>query len=275
MTSTIPSAAAKSPAKPGLGRLALEQRIPFEIGAFAAASPLLRTLGRGDKHPVLVLPGFSASDMSTVPLRGVIRSQGYWVHAWGLGRNIGPTPEIITGLVERLQLLSERHEAKVSVIGWSLGGMYARAMARMFPDYVRQVITLGSPYRLRDAQSTPVGRMYRRYANQHMPVADVMPPEHELPPLTMPATSIYTRTDGIVHWSGCIDEEGPLRENIEVRSSHVGLGVNPAAIIAISDRLGQAEGEWKPFKPNALVRGLFPKPVWWTPRVLESTASGE
>ncbi len=255
-------------ARPGLARLALEQRIVYEVGAFAAASPVLRMLGRGDRHPVLVLPGFSASDSSTLPLRNVIRSQGYWVHAWGLGRNIGPTEEIVTGLVDRLRLLSEQHDAKVSLIGWSLGGIYARAMARMFPEYVRDVITLGSPYRLRDASSTPISRLFRRYESRHMVTpADRanMPAEQDLAPLTMPATSIYSRTDGIVHWSNCIDAEGPLRENIEVRSSHVGLGVSPAAIVAISDRLARAQGDWKPFKPNAVVGGLFPKPVWWTP----------
>jgi len=262
---------ASQPARtnPGLGRLALEQRIFYEVGAFAAASPLLRAVGRGDRHPVLVLPGFSASDRSTAPLRSIIRSQGYWVHGWRLGRNIGPTPDIVAGLVERLQTVSERHDAKVSLIGWSLGGIYARAMARMFPESVRQVITLGSPYRIRDARTTPVARMYQRYERLHVvPVRDVgaMPPEEDLPALTMPSTSIYTRTDGIVHWSACIDERGPRRENIEVRSSHVGLGVNPAAILAISDRLALPEGEWKPFTPNALVRGLYPKPVWWTPR---------
>jgi pimeloyl-ACP methyl ester carboxylesterase len=261
--------AIKTENRPGLGRLALEQRILFELGAFAAASPLLRTLGRGDRHPVLVLPGFSASDQSTVPLRGIIRSQGYWVHAWGLGRNIGPTPEIIGGMVERLQLLHERHSAKVSLIGWSLGGIYARAMARMFPDMVRQVITLGSPYRLRDASSTPVGRLYSSYAARHViSAADRidLPAEEDLPPLTVPATSIYTRSDGIVHWSHCIDAQGPLRENIEVNSSHIGLGVNPAAIAAISDRLARPEGEWKPFKAPALIRALYPQPVWWTPQ---------
>lgn len=255
--------------RPGIRRLALEQRIPFEVGAFMAASPLLRTLGRGDRHPVLVLPGFSASDLSTVPLRGIIRSQGYWVHAWGLGRNIGPTPEIITGMVERLHMLNQRHDAKVSLIGWSLGGIYARAMARMFPDMVRQVITLGSPYRLRDASSTPVGRLYRSYAERHVisPAERIdLPPEEELPALLVPATSIYSRTDGIVHWSSCIDAEGPLRENIAVDSSHVGLGVNPAAISAISDRLAQPEGEWKPFQPPKLLRRLYPESPWWTPQ---------
>ena len=255
-------------ANPGLGRLALEQRIVYEMGAFAASAPLLRAIGRGDRHPVLVLPGFSASDQSTVPLRGIIRSQGYWVHGWRLGRNLGPTPAVLEGLFERLQMLHDQHDAKVSLIGWSLGGIYARAMARLAPELVRQVISLGSPYRLRDSRTAPVGRMYRRFEHLHAPEASdpaLMPPEEAMPDLEVPSTSIYTRSDGIVHWSHCIDAEGPMRENIEVRSSHVGLGVNPAAIIAISDRLAQPEGEWQPFRPPALTKRLFPRPVWWTP----------
>jgi pimeloyl-ACP methyl ester carboxylesterase len=252
---------------PGIRRLALEQRIVYELGAFAAASPLLRAVGRGDRHPVLVLPGFTASDQSTVPLRSIIRSQGYWVHGWRLGRNLGPTQEVVDGLMERLQLLHERHETKVSLIGWSLGGIYARGMARMFPDLVRQVITLGSPFRVRESGDSPVGRLYQRYAERHairIDTTTAMPPEEELPALVVPATSIYTRTDGVVHWSHCIDADGPYRQNIEVRSSHVGLGVNPAAIYAISDRLAQREGEWRPFRPPALMRRLYPASVWWT-----------
>ena len=251
---------------PGLGRLALEQRILYEVGAFAAASPLLRAAGRGDRHPVLVLPGFTASDQSTAPLRSVIRSQGYWVHGWRLGRNLGPTEEVLTGLMERLQLLAERHETKVSLVGWSLGGIYARGMARAFPDLVRQVITLGSPYRVRDRGDAPVARLYALMQGRHAATArdpGVLPPEKDLPPLAVPAASIYTRSDGVIHWSHCIDEVGPRRENIEVRSSHVGLGVNPAAIYAISDRLAQPADTWTPFRPPCLLRGLYPAAVDW------------
>lgn len=248
----------------------MENRVLFELGAFAAASPVLRAIGRGDRHPVLVLPGFTAGDQSTAPLRSVIRSQGYWAHGWGLGRNVGPTPEIITGLMERLATVHARHDAKVSLVGWSLGGMYARMLARLFPDMVRQVITLGSPYRMREAGNAPVARLYARTAARRgLPSTPdlAMPPEEDLPPLAMPATSIYTRSDGVIHWSSCIDGEGPLRENIEVRASHSGLGVNPAVVIAVSDRLRQPEGEWKPFQPIPLIAGLYPKPTWWTPRL--------
>ena len=126
----------------------LESRAMFEMGAFLAASPLLRIIGRGDRHPVLVLPGFTADDRSTVPLRWFLRSQGYWTHGWHLGSNYGPTRRIIQGLDERILEIYERHERKVTVIGWSLGGIYARMLARRQPDSVRQVITLGSPFRM-------------------------------------------------------------------------------------------------------------------------------
>ncbi len=252
----------------GFARMAMEQRVIYEVGAFAAASPLLRAMGRGDRHPVLVLPGFTATDRSTAALRQTLRGQGYWVHGWGQGRNIGPTQEIIEGLVTRLHLLTERHEAKVSLVGWSLGGIFARAMAREFPDLVRQVITLGSPYRMRDGRDTPVGRIYERYRSQHMAGAQDradMPAEEDMAPLAMPSTSIYSRTDGVVHWSYCIDQDGPRRENIEVRGTHVGFGLNPAVIYAVSDRLTLADGEWRPFRSNRVVRHVYPEPVWWTP----------
>ena len=216
---------------------------------------------------MLVLPGFTASDQSTAPLRSIIRSQGYWVHGWRLGRNLGPTEDVLAGLVERLHLLHERHDAQVSLVGWSLGGIYARGMARAFPELVRQVITLGSPYRVRERGSSPVGRLYAMVQGRHAASADpaMLPAEEDLPPLTVPSTSIYPRSDGVIHWSHCIDEVGPLRENIEVRSSHVGLGVNPAAIYAISDRLAQPADGWKPFRPPRVLRQLYPAAVAWTP----------
>ena len=225
-----------------LGRLALESRALFELGAFAAASPVLRLVGRGDRHPVLVLPGFTASDRSTVPLRTTLRAQGYWVHGWGLGRNMGPDRRVVDGIARRLEELHERHGRTVSLVGWSLGGVYARSLARSHPAAVRQVITLGSPFR-----SFPGMR------------------EERLAQLTVPSTAIYSRTDGIVHWSTCIDAERAQTENIEVRGSHSGLGHNPAVLLAVSDRLSQPEGEWRPFRPPPGMGRLYPTSVWWEP----------
>jgi pimeloyl-ACP methyl ester carboxylesterase len=166
------------------------------------------------------------------------------VHGWRLGRNLGATATLVEGLGARFRALCDRHERRISLVGWSLGGLYARALARRFPDDVRQVITLGSPFA--DPSATTVARVYRALLGR--PPAGP-PPFAE--PLAVPATSIYSRSDGVVAWRSCLEEPGPLRENIEVWSSHCGLGHHPAALLVIADRLAQAEGAWRPFVPGS------------------------
>jgi hypothetical protein len=87
--------------------------------------------------------------------------------------------------------------------------------------------------------------------------------EDERVPLTVPATSIYSRTDGVVRWHTCIDTQGPLKENIEVRGSHSGLGFNPAVLYVIANRLAQPEDDWRPFEAPPFLRRLFPRPAVW------------
>ena len=254
----MPSADLQPPAP--LLRL-LESRAVFELGAVAAASPWLRLIGRGDNHPVLILPGFLADDPSTAPLRSILRSQGYWVHGWNLGRNLGPTAQVVDGLIERLHDLHDHHDRPVSLVGWSLGGIYARRLARKYPELVRQVITLGSPFRITSGQRSAVSGLFDRLSDRHVPMVDDVLPGFDSGPLEVPATAIYTRTDGVVRWWQCIESVGPERENIEVRGSHSGLGFNPAVVYAISDRLAQRPGEWRPFRPPPGASHFFPHPA--------------
>jgi pimeloyl-ACP methyl ester carboxylesterase len=249
------------PPSPAL--LALEQFSALEFGAFLASSPFLAWSPRGDHHPVLVLPGFTGSDRSTAPLRSFLRGQGYWVHGWRLGRNAGPTRAIVDGIDERLQAVHRQHGEKVSLVGWSLGGIYARELARHHPDAVRQVITLGSPFRLREGDSSNASFLADRLARQFVPLSDDgHVPEDDRAPLAVPTTNIYSRTDGVVRWHACIDAEGPRRENVEVRGSHSGLGHNPAALLVIANRLAQRAGTWAPFRAPRSMAHLFPAPVW-------------
>ncbi|HEX9259553.1 MAG TPA: alpha/beta fold hydrolase [Acidimicrobiales bacterium] len=240
----------------------LEQRALFELGAFLAASPALRLIGRGDRHPVLVLPGFTASDTSTVPLRWMLRSQGYWVHSWNLGRNLGPTQQVVDGLDQRMIELYNRHQRPITIIGWSLGGIYARWLARRHPKMVRQVVTLGSPYQMQmgdSSRASPlVERLIHSFSDEFFDTY-VLPEAHR-PPIGVPVTSIYSKQDGVVAWYTCIDKPGPQRENIEVRGTHTGLGFNPAVLVAIADRLAQREGHWKPFRSPPGLGGWYPRP---------------
>lgn len=233
----------------------------FEFGAAAASFPLLRLVGRGDQHPVLVLPGFMAGDRSTAPLRTTLRSQGYWTHGWHLGRNLGPTTHVVDGMLERLASIYERHQRPVSIVGWSLGGIYARRLAIRAPEMVRQVITLGSPFRFEQGDHSSVSGIFDRLKPLHAENLEGVLPSAADVPRGLPATAIYTRTDGVVRWFQCLETVGHLRENIEVRGSHSGLGFNPAVLFAVSDRLAQREGDWRPFHAPPLARHLFPRPA--------------
>lgn len=215
---------------------------------------------RGDGHPVLVLPGFSASDRSTGVLRRYLAALGHDVHGWELGRNLGPRTIGADGelLIARLEALYGETGQKVSLVGWSLGGLMARLVARRRPELVRQVISLGSPI-AGDPRSTSVWRLYQMIAGHKVNAPDVSAQmrESEAPP-PVPATAIFSKADGIVPWQNSLEPCDAQTDNIQVRGSHTGLGVNPAVFFAVADRLAQKEGEWVPFKRAGLRAFVYP-----------------
>jgi pimeloyl-ACP methyl ester carboxylesterase len=140
------SATAQTLRPPSRTLMFLEGRAIHELGAFLGALPLLSLAPKGDGHPVLVLPGLVASDASTRPLRSFLKNRGYAVSGWRQGRNLGLRDGVQHAMVDLVRELSDTHGRKVSLVGWSLGGLYARQLAKMMPDCVRSVITLGSPF---------------------------------------------------------------------------------------------------------------------------------
>jgi len=232
-----------------------------EYALFFAVEPLLQRAPSGDGHHVLVLPGFLADDCSTFGLRWHLRNLGYATHGWDLGRNVGPTREIVSGMRHCLDALADEYGEKISLVGWSLGGIYARELARDVPSEVRQVITLASPFRLTNLAQTRTGLLYQRYRPRHEPRYQVPPYSSSHEPLTVPSSAVYTRSDGIVAWQTCVQPIDAISENIEVRGSHCSLGHHVAVAYAVGDRLAQPEGEWEPFKPPGALRYLYPTPV--------------
>jgi len=179
------------------------------------------------------------------------------VHGWQLGRNVGPTARVLDGLPLGLAGLAGRTGGPVSVIGWSLGGIYARELARDHPESVRRVITLGSPFALTDPRQSRADGPYRRRAAQHA-TGRVPTWEQLARPITVPSTAIYSRLDGIVSWQTCIEPPTVMHENVEVRCGHLGFGVDPATLWVIADRLAVPAGQHRPFRPPALLRALYP-----------------
>ena len=227
-----------------------------DLAALPLAAPWLARAPRGDGHGVLVLPGLLASDLSTAALRRFAGCLGYDVHGWELGRNQGPTETVLDGLPQALTALADRTGGPVSVVGWSLGGIYARELARQHPDLVRHVITLGSPFALTDPRrSRADGTYYRR---SHLHAAAVPTREQAARPIDVPSTAVYSRRDGVVCWQNCVEPETALHQNVAVRCSHLGFGVDPATLWLIADRLAAPAGLPGRFRPPAWLRPLYP-----------------
>lgn len=260
MTSATPTLSGE--VRPPSKLLALSElpRALAELGSLPWATPLLMSAPRGDGHPVLVIPGFVTTDVSTTLLRRYLESMSYDVYAWELGRNLGPRAIGRQGekLIERLDAIHEETGRKVSLVGWSLGGVMARQLARRRPEKVRQIISLGSPF-AGDPRATSVWRTYQALTGQRIDDPDTREQLREsltVPPV--PSTAIYSKADGIVAWRNCCEPEAVETDNIEVYGSHCGLGVNASVLYAVADRLAQAEGEWAPFRRNGLRAFFYP-----------------
>lgn len=251
----------------------LESRSALEYSMWNASKRLLDKLPKGDGHPVLVLPGFTAADGSTLQLRALLRRLGYRTYGWKLGNNLGPTPPIVRGMQKLLQEIAAKEEQPVSIIGWSLGGIYARDLARRYPDLVRQVITLGSPIRMNPGDPSAARRLWDTLEPLHDREALGRIGEPEDIPLPVPSTAVYTKSDGVVHWRTCLETKGPRSESVEVLGSHCGLGFNPWVALVIADRLSRDVDDWKRFRPPLWALGAFPRPTHWRPAPSDAETS--
>ena len=253
------SVATHSLAPPSRTLMFLEGRAISELGAFLGALPLLSLAPKGDGHPVLVLPGLVASDTSTRPLRSFLKNRGYAVSGWRQGRNLGLRHGVQHAMVDLVQELNDTHGQKVSLVGWSLGGLYARQLAKMMPERVRSVITLGSPF-ASGPKATNAWRVYEMASGRRADEEDSRFGGSLAETPSVPTTAIFSRTDGICAWQGCMEKTSAMSESIEVESSHCGMGHHQAAVYAVADRLAQAEGQWAPFDRSGWRSLVFPNP---------------
>jgi pimeloyl-ACP methyl ester carboxylesterase len=233
-------------------------RAAAELLSSAVLAPVLAAQPRGDGHCVLVIPGWLSGDRSTLPLRRYLAILGYEVHGWGQGVNRGATLGNVAGLQRRLTELARSSGRSVSLIGWSLGGHYAYQLARRNPAKVRQVITLGSPATMRWTGGRAASRLADRLADGSLPVRPVPRIWDEAGSLRVPITAIHSRSDPIVAWRTSLVRSAEKRQDVQVYSSHLGLGHNPAVLHVIADRLATHPERRQPFRPAALLRPLFP-----------------
>lgn len=243
-------------ARPSWLELMMEWRAPAEFWAGMASLAFLRRWPRGDGHPVLVFPGLIANDVSTLFLRRVLQQLGYISYGWGQGFNIGPRHGVIHGCLERIDEIQAEHDQPLTLLGWSLGGVYARECAKLRPHSVRQVITLGSPFR-GSPEATNAYAIFK-FFSRHRIDSHLQQRLGEAPPV--PVTSIFSRSDAIVPWQLSVQAHGPHSESVEVTASHFGIGFNPAALYVVANRLAQPHDRWAHFKAEPSHQRHYPDP---------------
>lgn len=233
---------------PRLHLWARESLTGLELLNAHASRRRLEQMPSGDGHPVLVLPGFLAGATSTSFLRNFLRSKGYWAYDWGQGRNLGVREGLRGRLNARLEEIYSRHGEKMSIIGWSAGGIYAREIARNRPDRIRSVITMGTPMR-GNPKATSAWLAYS-LLNRGRHAVDLSPGvlASRAEPLTVPTTCIYSKNDGIVAWELCTSLPAPTTENVEVSCTHLGFGHDVKTLGIVADRLAQPADSWHPFQ---------------------------
>ncbi len=234
----------------------LEARMPLELGATLLSLGTLRDARTGDGHPVLLLPGFGASDTSMDPLRMFLARRNYQVETWGLGRNRGFDRRFAEMVEQKIRFMHYKLGRRVSLVGWSLGGVFAFYAAHVAPECVRCAISLGSPLRQDPDRPAPLGvrALYRALAGPSAAThaARARSRAMRVPP-PVPSTCLYSDSDALVRpEQATLDGAQADHENIRVPGSHLGLTVNSRVFWIVADRLAQPEGRWVPFEVSAL-----------------------
>jgi pimeloyl-ACP methyl ester carboxylesterase len=251
----MPVAAAIPPPSAWLA-LTEVHRAVVDIISLRMSRKALSKVPNGDGHAVMVLPGFMGDDGYNGAFRRFLTKRNYAVHGWGLGRNLGPREGVLEAMSDNLEDLYDEYGGPVSLVGHSLGGIYARELARLMPDKVRQVISLGSPF-----GEGRVGASYPGKLFAAMNPMDELPLDQDIlstaPPV--PTTAVYSHGDGVVNWKTAVQHKGHEQtENIRVRGSHCGMTLNPTVWFLVAERLAQSESDWKPFVSKSWSNVLYP-----------------
>ena len=230
-----------------------------------AKSTIRKEAPRGDGHPVLVLPGFTSNDLTTAPLRHILKKKGYKAYKWKGGFNLGLKDKTAKHLASHLKKIYEKNgHQPVSLIGHSLGGFYARALAQEFPEMVRCVITVETPFGIgicNEGADPILVSTIEKMSDPRFSLNNEGMAERLLTPPARPTTSIFSKIDDVAAWQACLNPATQQTENIEVTASHIGGIWHKDTIAVILERLAETKGDWKP-SGRASSEKTPPNPRW-------------
>jgi pimeloyl-ACP methyl ester carboxylesterase len=201
---------------------------------------------RGTGRPTLVIPGFGTTNSSTYFMRRVLDANQHRTVKWAVQRNMGFNQYDFDRTCQQAFRLALEYGKEINVVGQSLGGCYARAVANSNPELINRVITLGTPINSIHQVHPNAIKKY----NDAVGFMDAAVIHHTkfydrfYPNPPVPCTSIYSESDGVVHWSQSLTNVGPLSENVKVKTSHFGMGFDAETLRIIAERLSHDREEY-------------------------------
>ncbi len=244
-------------------------RALHEMSLLLPADRYLKRLGGGRGKPVMVLPGFAADDRTTAITRKYLNHWGFDARPWGIGQNLNPrnisdtasaveqVGHNIDKLATQLSALKAQTGQKVTLLGWSLGGIVSRQLAAKYPDLVSSVTTMGTPFGdFRSTSVYPLMQLLNKYEVSQNDL-DLWDEMANVAIGDIPLTVIYSKSDGFVPPHNARAARSKVIEFIEVVCSHVGFAVNPVVLKLLANRLREDSLNWRPFQPSLLERALY------------------
>lgn len=226
---------------PGKLQTLMEFKTPLQIPFLFFKALSLSAAPKGDGRAILLLPGYLTDKYSMYPLKSYLSYLGYKVFDWGQGRNMGQVEALVEKEIQHIHTLKQQTGIEsFTLIGWSLGGVISREIARLMPETVAEVITMGSPITGGPKYTAP-GQRFIRQQGIDIEELEAKILEHNQMGLTQPVTSIYSKSDGIVAWEASLDIYNDHANNIEVSGTHMGLGVNPQVWLSIANVLATVD----------------------------------
>lgn len=217
--------------------MAQEYASILNIARLAYLRSVFKQCPKGHGQPILVIPGLTGNDATTLPLRWFLKKLNYDVRGWELGLNYGVISQFLPNVILQAKRFYQERGEPIILIGWSLGGVLARETARLCPDLVSHVVTLGAPV-VGGPKYTVVNPFYR-WQGYDLETIEQSIEQRNLLPIEVPITAFYSKRDKVVAWEACIDHTSNNVEHIEVNSLHIGMAYDPEVFKVLARKLAE------------------------------------
>lgn len=228
----------RAPARPQVHHLLRNASLPIDSARTRSQAGSLARHMRGDGRHILLIPGLLASESRMEAMRAILNAAGYDAHGWGMGRNLGPRSDSLERIDRRVDQIRRESGGKVTLVGWSLGGLFAREYAKHAAGKVGGIVTMGTPFS-GDPRANHAWRLYQLVSGFPVDQPPFACRREEKPPVR--TIALWSRRDGVILPECARGRNGERDQAIEVDCTHMGFAASPEGILAVGQALAMMD----------------------------------